>query len=170
MDGATEVQSGRISAGQKGGDGGGDEHPGNCADVWPAPGYGAQNAGLFGPAGLSPTVSAWKAQVEPLHRRHRRILEDDLARPRKQRHTARNASPERCWTGLSTTSTSWRSTARATASGAVGKTSLPMPRTIPTKIRRIAIGRQLSRGDIFAFQLGGQNRWTTTPITPLGEL
>ena len=33
--------------------------------------YGAQNAGLFGPAGLSPTVSAWKAQVEALHRRHR---------------------------------------------------------------------------------------------------
>ena len=37
-----------------------------------------------------------------------RILEDDLARPRKQRHTARNGSPERCWTGLPTTSTSWR--------------------------------------------------------------
>ena len=52
-------------------DGGGDEHPGDCADVWPAPGYGAQNAGLFGAAGLSPTVSAWKAQVEALHRRHR---------------------------------------------------------------------------------------------------
>ena len=37
-----------------------------------------------------------------------RILEDDLRRPRKQRHTARNGSPERCWTGSPTTSTSWR--------------------------------------------------------------
>ena len=36
-----------------------------------------------------------------------RILEDDLARPRKQRHTARNGSPARCWTGSPTTSTSW---------------------------------------------------------------
>ena len=38
MDGATDVQSGRISAGSPGGDGEGDEHPGDCADVWPAPG------------------------------------------------------------------------------------------------------------------------------------
>ena len=37
-----------------------------------------------------------------------RILEDNLARPRKQRHTARSASPARCWTGSPTTSTSWR--------------------------------------------------------------
>ena len=71
MDGATDVQSGRISAGPKGGDGGWDEHAGSSPDVWPAPGYGAQDAGLFGPAELSPTVSAWKAQVEALHRRHR---------------------------------------------------------------------------------------------------
>ena len=44
---------------------------------------------------------------------------------------------------------------------------------------RIAIGRQLSRGDIFPFQLGGRNRWTTTqrqisvsretPALPVGK-
>ena len=38
MDGATDVQSGRISTGSPGGDGGRDEHPGDCADVWPAHG------------------------------------------------------------------------------------------------------------------------------------
>ncbi len=89
MDGATDVQSGRIFAGSKGGDGGGDEHPGDCADVWPAPGYGAQNAGLFGPAGLSPTVSAWKAQVEALHRRHRPDPGGRSRAPQEQSHTAK---------------------------------------------------------------------------------
>ena len=41
------------------------------------------------PAGLSPAESAKEAQVGALHRRYRPILEDDLRRPRKQRHTAK---------------------------------------------------------------------------------
>ena len=52
MDGATDVQGGRISAGSPGGDGGWDEHPGGLPGVRPAPGHGAHNAGLLSPAGF----------------------------------------------------------------------------------------------------------------------
>ena len=85
-----DVQSGRISAGSPGGDGRWDEHAGNSPGVRSAPGHGAQNAGLFGPAGLSPADSAQKAQAGALHKVIDRILEDDLRRPRKQRHTAKH--------------------------------------------------------------------------------
>ena len=71
MDGEMDVQSGRISAGSPGGDGGWDEHAGSSPGVRSAPGHGAQNAGLFGPAGLSPPDSAQKAQAGALHQRHR---------------------------------------------------------------------------------------------------
>ena len=43
----------------------------------------------FGPAGLSPAVSARKPKLEPYTGVIDRILEDDLRRPRKQRHTAK---------------------------------------------------------------------------------
>ena len=86
-----DVQGGRISAGSPGGDGGGDEHSGESARTFgSAPGHRAQNAGLFGPAGLPATVSAlegpsWSSCTGVIDR----ILEDDLRRPRKQRHTAK---------------------------------------------------------------------------------
>ena len=85
MDSATDVQSGRVSADSPGGDGGWDEHPGDCADVWPAPGHGAQDAGLFGPAGLSPAVSAKEAQAGAFYRRHR---PDPGGRPKASQEAA----------------------------------------------------------------------------------
>ena len=63
MDGAMDVQSGRISAGSPGGDGGGQEYSGGLQRVWPAPGHRAQDAGLLGPAGLSATDPAQKTQA-----------------------------------------------------------------------------------------------------------
>ena len=84
-----DVQSGRISAGSPGGDGGGQEYSGGLQRVWAAPGHGAQDADLLRASGLPATDSSSKAQAGAFHRRHRRILEDDLARPRKQRHTAK---------------------------------------------------------------------------------
>ena len=80
-----DVQSGRISAGSPGGDGGGDEHPGDCADVRPAPGHHTQDAILLGPAGLSPSVSAQAAQAGALHWRHR---PDPRGRSRASQKTA----------------------------------------------------------------------------------
>ena len=62
MGGATDVQSGSVSAGPQGGDGGGDEHPGGGAGVRVAPRHGAQNAGVFSTAGLPAADSAPQAQ------------------------------------------------------------------------------------------------------------
>ena len=87
--GATDVQSGSVSAGPQGGDGGGDEHPGGGAGVRVAPGHGAQDAGLFGAAGLpaadfstTPQVRAYTGVID-------QILEKDHSAPKKQRHTAK---------------------------------------------------------------------------------
>ena len=71
MDGATDVQSGRISAGPKGGDGGWDEPAGSSPDVWPAPGHRAQDAGVLRAAGVPETDPAPASQAGALHRRHR---------------------------------------------------------------------------------------------------
>ena len=85
-----DVQSGRISAGSPGGDGGGQEHSGGLQRVRAASGHGAQDADLLRSAGVPATDSSSKAQAGAFHRRHRpEFLEDDLARPRKQRHTAK---------------------------------------------------------------------------------
>ena len=84
-----DVQSGRIFASSPGGDGGGDEQPGDCADIRAAPGHGAQNASLLGAAGLSPAESAKEAQGGALHRRYRPDPGGRLGRPKKQRHTAK---------------------------------------------------------------------------------
>ena len=86
-----DVQGGRISAGSPGGDGGWDEHAGSSPGVRPAPGHGAQDAGLFGPAGLSPADSAKEAQAGALHRRHRpdpggRLKASQEAAPHGQAH------------------------------------------------------------------------------------
>ena len=61
LDGARDVQRGRISADSPGGDGGGHERPGGFPGVRAAPGHGAQDAGLFSAAGLpakEPTAPA----------------------------------------------------------------------------------------------------------------
>ena len=84
-----DVQGGRISAGPHGGDGGWDEHTGGLPGVRAAPGHGAQDAGVFSPAGVPAAVPAQEAQAGALHGVIDRILEDDLGRPRKQRHTAK---------------------------------------------------------------------------------
>ena len=65
------------------------QHPGNSPDVRPAPGRHTQDAILLGPAGIPPAESAKEAQVGVLLGVIDRILEDDLRRPRKQRHTAK---------------------------------------------------------------------------------
>ena len=57
-----DVQRGGISADSPGGDGGGDEHSGSLSGVRPAPGHGAQDAGLLCPAGLSAADSTPEAQ------------------------------------------------------------------------------------------------------------
>ena len=71
MDGATDVQGGRISAGSPGGDGGWDEHAGSSPDVWPAPGHRAQDAGLLRAAGVPETDPAPASQAGAFYRRHR---------------------------------------------------------------------------------------------------
>ena len=72
MDGAIDVQSGRISAGPKGGDGGWNEYAGSSP-------------------GCSVCTGTRCAKCWPIRsgRVIDRILEDDLGRPRKQRHTAK---------------------------------------------------------------------------------
>ena len=87
--GATDVQSGSVSAGPQGGDGGGDEHPGGCPGVRAAPGHRAQDAGLLRSAGLPATDSACRPKLESYTGVIDRILEDDLGLPKKQRHTAK---------------------------------------------------------------------------------
>ena len=91
MDGARDVPSEIVSAGSPGGDGGGDECAGSLQRVWPAPGHRAQDAGLFGPAGLPEADFAPAPQAGALYGRHRpdASLEDDHQVSRKQRHTAK---------------------------------------------------------------------------------
>ena len=89
MDGARDVQSGRISAGTPGGDGGGDEHPGSGTDIRAAPGYGAQDAGLLRPPGYRRQTRPKRPKLEPFTGVIDRILEDDHQVPKKQRHTAK---------------------------------------------------------------------------------
>ena len=57
-------------------DGGGDEHPGDLPGVRPAPGCRRQ-------------TPPKKPKLEPYTGVIDQILEDDLSRPRKQRHTAK---------------------------------------------------------------------------------
>ena len=108
MDGATDVQGGRISAGSPGGDGGGDEHPGDCPTFGLHRDTVRKMLAYSVPPGYRRQSPSGKPKLKPFTGVIDRILEDDLARPRKQRHTARSGSPARCWTGSPTTSTSWR--------------------------------------------------------------
>ena len=90
-----DVQGGRVSAGSPGGDGGWDEHPGKprgcpdctgtpCARCWPTRRRRATGGRV--PQSV-PTLR--QAQEEPFTGIIDRILNDDLAVPRKQRHTAK---------------------------------------------------------------------------------
>ena len=62
MDGAMDVQGGRISAGSPGGDGGGQEHSGGLQRVRAASGHGAQDAGPLRASWVSATDSAPASQ------------------------------------------------------------------------------------------------------------
>ena len=91
MGGATDVQSGSVSAGPQGGDGGGDEHPGGGADVRAAPGkmlaYSLPPGYRRQSAPRPPSLR--QAQEEPYTGVIDRILEKDHNAPKKQRHTAK---------------------------------------------------------------------------------
>ena len=100
MEGVEDVQGGVVRAGAAGLHGGGDEHAGGCPGVRAAPGYGAQDAGVFGATRVSSSVTApppHRPTAPPPHRPKLerftgvidRILESDLSVPRKQRHTAK---------------------------------------------------------------------------------
>ena len=84
-----DVQSGRISAGPQGGDGGWDKHPGGLPGVRPAPGHGAQDDQLLVPPGYRRQNPPRRPKLEPFTGVIDRILESDLSVPRKQRHTAK---------------------------------------------------------------------------------
>ena len=89
MDGARNVQSGIVSAGPQGGDGGWFEHPGGLPGVRAAPGHCTEDAGLLRPSGLPEADYARHPKLEPFTGVIDRILEDDHMVPRKQRHTAK---------------------------------------------------------------------------------
>ena len=130
----------------------------HCADVWPAPGHRAQNAGLFGPAGLSPTASAQEAQPFDQLRRSPSPASStgswrtDPGRSRKQRHTAKRIYTRHggvndpaglpAWRLGSTTAgaSSWLCTAGA----GMAKTTCPGERSQATVQRRgvIALRKQ----------------------------
>ena len=71
MEGVKDVQGGTVRSSAPGLHGEGDEHAGGCPSVRSAPGYGAQDAGLFSPTGLPAADTSPKAQAGALHRRHR---------------------------------------------------------------------------------------------------
>ena len=54
-----------ISAGSPGGDGGWDEHAGSSPGVWPAPGHGAQDAGLLGAPRIPTPGATRRPRLEP---------------------------------------------------------------------------------------------------------
>ena len=89
MEGVKDVQGGAVRSSAPGLHGGRDEHAGGCPSVRPAPGYGAQDAGLFNAAGLPAADSSPRPKLEPYTGIIGAILEGDLGVPRKQRHTAK---------------------------------------------------------------------------------
>ena len=89
MEGVKDVQGGTVRSSAPGLHGGRDEHAGGCPSVRSAPGYGAQDAGLFSPPGLPAADTSPKAQAGAYTGVIDRILEEDHKVPRKQRHTAK---------------------------------------------------------------------------------
>ena len=144
----------------------------HCADVWPAPGHRAQNAGLFGPAGLSPTVSAQEAQPFDQLRRSPSPASStgswrtDPGRSRKQRHTAKRIYTRHggvndpaglpAWRLGSTTAgaSSWLSTAGA----GMAKTTCPGERSQATVQRRGVIALRKQRCCLRSSTVGGRVR------------
>ena len=84
-----DVQGGRISAGSPGGDGGGEEHPGSGAGVRTAPDTVRRMLAYSVPPGYRRQTAPKRPRLEPFTGVIDRILDDDLAVPRKQRHTAK---------------------------------------------------------------------------------
>ena len=82
-------QGGRISAGPQGGDGGWDEHTGGLPGVRAAPGQVRKMLAFSVPPGYLRQSPPKRPKLEPFTGVIDRILEDDLGRPRKQRHTAK---------------------------------------------------------------------------------
>ena len=66
LEGETDVSSGDVRSGAAGLHGGGDERSGSLPGVRPAPGHGAQDAGLLGAARLpagEPGAAPWATPV-----------------------------------------------------------------------------------------------------------
>ena len=84
-----DVSRGAVRASSPVGDGGRDEPSGGLPGVRPAPGHGAQDAGLVGAARLPAAGPTRRPKLEPCTGVIDRILESDLRVPRKQRHTAK---------------------------------------------------------------------------------
>ena len=142
----------------------------HCADVWPAPGHRAQNAGLFGPAGLSPTASAQEAQPFDQLRRSPSPASStgswrtDPGRSRKQRHTAKRIYTRHggvndpaglpAWRLGSTTAgaSSWLCTAGA----GMAKTTCPGERSQATVQRRGVIALRKQRCCLRSSTVGGR--------------
>ena len=72
LEGETDVSSGDVRSGAAGLHGGRHECSGSLPGVRPAPGHGAQDAGLLGAARLPARGSATATQAGALHRRDRR--------------------------------------------------------------------------------------------------
>ena len=90
MDGATDVQRGRISTGSPGGDGGWDEHAGSSPGCFGLHRDTVRKMLAYSvPPGYRRQSPPGKPKLEPYTGVIDRILEDDLRRPRKQRHTAK---------------------------------------------------------------------------------
>ena len=85
------IRHGRSNAScSPGGDGGGEEHPGSGSGVRTAPGHRAQDAGLLRAAGLPAADCAHRGPGwNHLPASLTASVDDDLAAPRKQRHTAK---------------------------------------------------------------------------------
>ena len=84
-----DIPSGSVPAGPKSGDGGGAEHPGSLPGVQPAPGYGAQDAGLLGRPGYRHQTALRWPKLEAFTGVIDTTLKDGLRRPQKQRHTGK---------------------------------------------------------------------------------
>ena len=85
-----DVCSGDVRAGSPGLHGGRDERSGSLPGVWPAPGHGAQDAGLLGyRQAIDARTHPADPSLDPFTGVIDAILEADRQVPRKQRHTAK---------------------------------------------------------------------------------
>ena len=87
--GATDVQSGSVSAGPQGGDGGGDEHPGAAREFGLRRDTVRKMLAYSVPPGYQRQISPRRPKLEPYTGVIDQILEKDHSAPKKQRHTAK---------------------------------------------------------------------------------